>query len=226
MFGSSVYLMQKNFLKFLVLIFICGVANVNYSQKQISKKEAAIKTHQYIAEIANKSFPRINLKKIKIESFTSESVFFKARFSFGRYFMCRRMRHLVFVNPKVFNNKAPEIAIKAILAHELAHVLYYTRKNRVQLVGLTRLISKGFTRKFERKADVEAIARGYGRGLIIYRKWLYKNIPRKKIRSKKRNYFSPEEIELMLEILKQKPTMIDVWRKRVPKNLEAIRKSV
>jgi len=216
---------RKNF-QIWALLLICIFASNTFSQKQISKKAAALRTYQYIAEIVKQSFPRIKLKKVRVKTFEGKSVFFKARFSFGRYFTFRRMRHLVFVNPEVFNKKAPEKAIKAILAHELAHVLYYTRKNRIQLFGLTRLISKGFTRKFERKADLEAIARGYGSGLILYRRWLYKNIPPKKVKTKRRNYFSPEEIELMLDILKQKPSMIDVWRKRVPKNLEAIRKSV
>jgi hypothetical protein len=130
------------------------------------------------------------------------------------------LHYVIFVNPEVFRRSAPEDGIRAILAHELAHILYYKRKNRFQLLGLTGLTDKSFTAKFERKADLEAIARGWGEGLKAYRKWLYENIPPKEVNAKKRDYFSPEEIDLMLRILREKPGMIDVWRKRVPRNIE------
>ena len=86
------------------------------------------------------------------------------------------------------------------------------------------LTDKSFTAKFERKADLEAIARGYGEGLKQFREWLYQNVPQKELEEKKRDYFSPEEIDLIMKILKEKPAMIDVWRKRVPRNLKEISK--
>ncbi len=70
---------------------------------------------------------------------------------------------------------------------------------------------------------MEAIKRGYGEGLSEYRKWLYQNIPAKDLKAKKRDYFSPEEIMLILDILKDKPDIIDVWRKDVPRNLNEIK---
>ena len=65
---------------------------------------------------------------------------------------------------------------------------------------------------------MEAIARGYGEGLKDYRNWLYQIIPAKNLEEKKRNYFSSEEINLMLEILKTKPETIEKWRKNIPRN--------
>jgi hypothetical protein len=166
------------------------------------------------------------LKKVKVKLFQSDTNFFKARFSLTRFITFQKMRHIVYVNPKVFKLNASESAIHAILAHELAHVLYYTEKNRLELLGLAKLSSGSFTTKFERKADLQAIKRGYGIGLIEYRKWLYNNIPIKEIESKKKNYFSPEEVALILEITKDKPEMFEVWRRKVPKNIDEIKKSI
>jgi len=196
------------------------------SQTANSKKKAIETTKSYVTEIVQKSYPKIKLQKVHYKTFESETNFFKARFSFGRFLTFRPMRHLIYVNPKVFTLGAPEDGIRSILAHELAHVLYYTEKNRLELLGLASLASKGFIRKFERKADLETIARGYGEGLIAYREWLYKNIPKEDLSGKRRNYFSPEEIALMLEILKTKPKAIEVWRKNVPINIDEIKNSV
>ncbi len=208
---------------FVVFLFFPIYLN---GQNIDSKKKAIETTKSYVSEIAEKSYPEIKLQKIHYKTFESDSNFFKARFSFGRFLTFRPMRHLVYINPKVFALSVPENGIGAILAHELAHVLYYTKKNRFELLGLASLASKGFTRKFERKADLEAIARGYGEGLIAYRKWLFKSIPKADLAGKRRNYFSPEEIELMLKILSSQPKKIEDWKRKVPLNIGEIRNSV
>ena len=136
------------------------------------------------------------------------------------------MHFIIFVNPQVFEKNAPADSIRAIIAHELAHAAYYRRHNRFELFGLISLESKSFTARFERGADLQAIRRGYGAGLIEYRKWLYRNIPAEKIAAKKRDYFSPEEIDLILRAIKEKPGLIDFWIKNVPRNLKEIQSSI
>lgn len=84
------------------------------------------------------------------------------------------------------------------------------------------LQSKSFTASFERGADLQAIKRGYGAGLKEYRTWLYQNIPAKQIAAKKRNYFSPEEIDLILKATQKKPQLFDFWRKNIPRNAAEI----
>jgi hypothetical protein len=184
---------------------------------------AVEKTQKIIGEVIEKSYPELKNAKIEVKTFQSDSNYFKSQFSISRFLTFQKINYVIFVNPQVFGRGAPENGIRAILAHELAHVLYYKRKNRFELFGLASLTNKTFTAKFERKADLESIARGYGEGLKVYRQWLYQNIPLKNIEAKKRDYFSPEEIDLMLQILREKPAMIDVWRKRVPRNLKEIK---
>jgi hypothetical protein len=160
-------------------------------------------TRQYVSEIVERSFPELKNKKIEIKTFSSESDYFQSRFKFCRFLTFRELRYVVFVNPKVYERNAPENGIRAILAHEISHIAYYASKNRLQLLGLVALVGDNFTRKFERRTDLEAISRGYGLGLIAYRNWLYENIPAKNLKAKKRNYLTPEEIEIELKKLKK-----------------------
>jgi hypothetical protein len=194
------------------------------NQAKITEKEAIEKTEKLISEVIEKSYLELKGSKIKVKTFQSDSNYFKSRFSLSRYLKFQKLNYVMYVNPEVFTKNAPENAVRAIIAHELAHVLYYRQKNRFELLGLVSLTDKSFTAKFERKTDLEAIKRGYGEGLIEYRKWLYQNIPAADLRAKKRDYFSPEEIDLMLEILKVKPDIINLWRKNVPRNLSEISK--
>lgn len=188
-----------------------------------AQSDSIPKIQKIVNEVVAKSYPELKNKKIEVQTFQSESDYFQSRFSFGKTLTLQKMRYIIFVNPKIFDKNAPENGIRSIIAHELAHVLYYSQRNRVELLGLIRLSSKGFTQKFERGADLEAIARGYGEGLKDYRIWLYQNIPANKIDEKKRNYFSTEEIDLILEILIQKPEIMEKWKKNPPRNLKEIK---
>ena len=188
----------------------------------IFSQNAIEKTQNYLREIIEKSYPELKNEKISVKIFQSDSNYFKSQFSFSRYLMFQKLNYTIFVNPEVYQRNAPETAVRAILAHELAHVLYYKRKNRLELLGLVSLTDNSFNAKFERKTDLEAIVRGYGEGLKMFREWLYQNVPAKNLEAKKRDYFSPNEIDLILELLQKKPEIINVWRKRVPRNLKEI----
>ncbi len=198
------------------ILFAFPIAVLSQSDDPVER------TNKIIGEIVETSYPELKKAKIEVKTFQSETNYFKSQISFSRFLTFRKLHYIIYVNPEVFRRAAPADGIRAILAHELAHVFYYRRKNRFELLGLAGLINKNFTAKFERKTDLEAIARGYGEGLKSFRRWLYQNIPPNAVAAKKRDYFSPEEIDLLLRILQEKPAMIDVWRKRVPRNLREI----
>ncbi|HEY7543760.1 MAG TPA: hypothetical protein VID27_02700, partial [Blastocatellia bacterium] len=156
-----------------------------------SKTTAIERAREMVEEIRARSFPELHNAEIQIKTFQSSSDYFRSRFGWPQFFF-GRMRCLLMVNPSVFEQSAPEAGIRAIIAHELAHALYYRERNRLRLIGLIRLASKNFTAQFEREADLQAISRGYGEGLQQYRAWLYQNVPPSRLEEKKRNYFSPE----------------------------------
>jgi hypothetical protein len=132
------------------------------------------------------------------------------------------MRYFVDVNPALLQEQAPSDGVCAILAHELVHVVSLSRGNRIRRLGLFRLLSKGQTTTFERRADLEAIHRGYGNGLKNYRTWVYLHIPASELQEKQRNYFSPDEIAAIEKKLLEQPDLFAYWSEHVPMNLRAI----
>lgn len=183
--------------------------------------DAVDRTRVLADEVIAASYPELKGADIRIKPLHSRSDYFKARFDFRRYFFAR-MRYLVFVNPRAFELQAPEAGVRAIIAHELAHVLYFKKRNRLCLLGLVRLRSKRFAAEFERRADLKAIALGYGEGLKEYRRWLYQNIPASKLAEKLRNYFSPDEIDAILSASRKRPELLEYWLEHVPLNLNQI----
>jgi len=197
--------------------------NSGESKIEASKQcpNAVARARALIEAILAASYPELRGSAIQIKLFESKSDYFKARFGVTQFFF-GRMRYLVFVNPRVFELGAPEVAVRAILAHELAHVLYFKNGNRLRLLGLLRLASKASTQIFERRADLLAISRGYGEGLKEYRRWLYANIPSGEVAEKLRSYFSPDEIGALMAGASGRPELMTYWLEHVPRSLREI----
>jgi hypothetical protein len=148
-----------------------------------------------VREVRTASFPELATADIRVLPFVSESDYFQARFSLSRLMLGRRMRYSIRVNPGAALADVPEEGRRAIVAHELAHLAYYTRGNRLHLVNLLRFPGKRFRERFEKRADTEAVRRGYAQGLKQYRVWLYQHVPASALPEKKRDYLSPDEID-------------------------------
>ena len=179
-----------------------------------------------LQDVRSASFPELAHVDIQVRPFKSDGDYFRTRFSLSRYPSLRKMRFYIEVNPRVFERGAPEAGVRAIMAHELEHVFYLSRRKRIGLLSLARLASGNYTIRFERSADLGAIARGYGAGLSQYRAWLYKNVPAPALKEKRRDYFSPEEIAAIESVLKEQPNALRYWQKHIPGSLAGIQKGV
>jgi len=178
-----------------------------------------------VTQIRHSSYPQLARIDLRVKTFHSNADYFQTRLSLSRFVLLRRMRYFVEVNLDLFSRQAPAQGVCAILAHELVHVASLSQGNRLRRFGLVRLISKGFSRKFERRTDLEAIHLGYGDGLKAYRAWVYANIPSASLVEKRKRYFSPEEISSLQEGLKRNPELLAYWRKHVPLSLPEITSS-
>lgn len=205
----------------ILLLFSISANSSVYAQQPFIDKTKTI-----VTEVVADRYPELKSAKIEVKKFNDDSDYFRANFSVSRYATFRNMRFYIEANPLAEQKNAPEDAIRAIIAHEVAHILYYQTHNRFELLGLAGLADKSFNAKFERKADLEAIGRGFGEGLKQYRLWLYQNIPAKDVDEKKRDYFTPEELDVMLPALKINPALLGKWKKNVPRNLEDVKRSV
>ncbi len=185
---------------------------------------AVNRTRNILKIVRATSFPELSNVEIGVRTFRSSSNYFRTRFSISRYLTFRKMRLYIEVNPRVFELGVPEEGVPAIIAHELEHVLYLSKRNRVELLSLARLASANYAARFERGADLRAIARGYGPGLILYRQWLYKNVDARTLKEKQKDYFSPDEIEAIQSIIQKQPHTLDYWLRHVPLSMEGIKK--
>jgi hypothetical protein len=198
-----------------------------YSSPEMNREgdqqaNALRQTQSLVDELISVSYPELHDAEIRIKLFQGKSNFFRTRFGIPQFLFGGKMRYIISVNPRVFEWQAPEAGVRAIVAHELAHILYFKQKNRMRHFSLVRLASTKFTARFERRTDLEAISRGYGAGLKKYRQWLYQNIPQKKLLEKRRNYFSPDEIDAILSYSRQRPELLDYWQKHTPRNIQDI----
>jgi hypothetical protein len=213
----------------LLLLFAfaphAAAASQSAKARPLADGEAIQRTRSMVGQVLKDSYPELSSADIQVQSFASKSDYFRTSFDFQRFLFGRKMRYVIKVNPRVFELGAPEEALRAILAHELGHVFDFHRQKRVRLLGLVRLSGKGYTARFERGTDLQAIARGYGDGLKAYRRWLYQNIPATKVEEKRRNYFSPEEIDAIEAKRKQNPVLMQHWFHQVPRNLQEIEAS-
>jgi hypothetical protein len=178
-----------------------------------------------IQRVGRSSFPELVHIDLRVRAFRSQSDYFRTRFSWSRFLLLMQMRYFVDVNPALLQRQAPSNGTCAIVAHELVHVASLSRGNRIRRLGLIRLISERYTVKFERGADLEAIHRGYGDGLKVYRTWVYNHIPPDELRRKLRTYFSPEEIEAIQMKLLEQPDRFEYWKQHVPRNLQEIQRT-
>jgi hypothetical protein len=176
---------------------------------------------QVIQSVRQASFPRLSRADIAVYDLRSDSDYLHARFTVSSFFS-RKLQYLVFFNEEAIRRQVPAEGLRAIVAHELAHISYYEDQSRMGLLSLVGLLGVSFTTRFERKADLDAIVLGYGRGLQTFRIWLYRNIPPAKVADKKRDYYTPEEIEALLRAETTHPGMMAKFQRCFPRNLEEI----
>lgn len=188
-------------------------------------REVLQRTRQLIEEVRRAAFPELRGVAIEVRLLTADADYFRTRFTLTSFFFCLRLRYVVLVNRRLYEQPVAEDALRAVIAHELGHVIYFQARRRLQLLGLVRLATPGFTARFERATDLQAIARAYGAGLKAYRLWLYQHIPAAKLAEKKRNYFSPEEIDALLSQLHQHPEKLRTWLAQPPRSLLEIERN-
>jgi hypothetical protein len=153
-----------------------------------------------LAAVVARSFPELGGVEIEVNEIHSKRDFFTSGYDPGMALKKGRSRtYRVYVNPGLFRSPPSEAAIEAALAHELVHVVDYTRLSTAALEKFTLEYLAGNHAKYERATDLGALERGYGCGLIEYRRWLYGHVSPATVAAKRRDYLTPEEIEEWME---------------------------
>jgi hypothetical protein len=89
----------------------------------------------------------------------------------------------------------PHAGVIAILAHELQHIVDYTAMEAREFAEFGIWYATSDVSEYERATDERALELGCGTGLIAYRQWLYGVVDDETEAAKRRDYYTPEEIE-------------------------------
>lgn len=177
-------------------------------------------------DVKARSYPELAQTPLSTSTMTSSSVFFQSNFDVARA-RDGALALVVDVNEAVLDDPPSPAALRAVLAHELAHSLDYRqrfdRDGVAGLVGLLpMLVWPPAEEAVERRTDVVAVARGHGRGLAAYRVWLYAHIDADAVRHKRRVYYSPLELDLLTTLFARCPAVVDAAIARPPRDARAI----
>jgi len=192
-----------------------------------SRVEAAIQdllatTHKEIVDDASKNF-KISLFEIK-----SDEYFFISNLSWKRALL-GTSHYRIGYNPLVFKKQITDLALKGVLAHELMHTNDYVHGSTLGTIlpiGVKVSFSKSRV-QYERKTDLRVVLKGLGPELIAYREWQYPLLSPQALKTKRREYLTPEEIVFIMEIQNEFPDLIKKWlKKKMPVNLNQMKKQV
>ncbi|MGE3728880.1 MAG: hypothetical protein AB7I41_25255 [Candidatus Sericytochromatia bacterium] len=205
------------------------------SSKAISQPQTPTPEQDFLPllrEIISEAYPELAGITLTTGSFSEPDSFFQSNFELLSLFSEHPI-YRIEINPQLWQNPPPPLALKAVLAHELAHTLDY---HQGKIPGILHILNQlrlyESLRSYEHHTDLQAIFRGFGPGLKAYREWLYLRLTAQAIERKKAIYYSPEEIEALMLALSRsekqgkKEALMRYWRENVPLNLEAIQQDL
>ena len=174
-----------------------------------TKKTAAPDLPALLEQVRSESFPELVGLPLRTGTLTSSSVFLQSNFDVAAAAAGVLSLSIDF-NDRLLLDPPSIEALRAVLAHELAHSLDYQQRFAVDgAVGLVGLLPLLFwapaEEEIERRTDVVAVARGFGPGLLAYRIWLYAHIDADAVKDKRRVYYAPLELALLTTLLARCP---------------------
>jgi hypothetical protein len=180
-------------------LFLCSFV----SAAEICSTPIDEKTIQnHIDFLIENHFPELQKIQIKIENFESDAYFLQANLKKKTIFKeAQKRTYVIEVNQKLYACPPSPEGLKAILVHEIQHINDYLNMSSVEVIGLAARYStnKKFHTKYERDTDTKTLEKGFGKGLIDYRLWVYQWLGPKELKNKKRFYYTPEEIETWMQ---------------------------
>ena len=151
-----------------------------------------------LVRVQQRSFPELDATRFELGSFDEADSFFQSNFDWLSLLTPHPL-YRIEVNPRLLAQPCPSDALEAVLAHELSHTLDYQRgAGGVLGIALQLLFA---TPLYEHRTDLQAIFRGYGPGLIHYRQCIYALLDAGQLARKRTIYYTPEQIELILQRL-------------------------
>lgn len=103
--------------------------------------------------------------------------------------------YLIHVNPDLFNDPPPGLAVGSVLVHEMKHIKDQTEMDSQELAAFGLWYAIGDVAEYERATDEYALEQGCANGLKAYWDWLYPRLSEEDAAQKRMNYYTSEEID-------------------------------
>lgn len=155
-----------------------------------------------VNQLVDEDFPELQDVKLVIKYFKSDAYYLATWIKPLHIFKKPSEREYILkINKSLFTCPPPPKALKAIMAHELQHIRDYTHMKAIKLLGLLKdmALSKKKRAKYERATDESVMEMGYARGIKGYRLWIYPLLSPKDLETKKRFYWTPDEVDTWLK---------------------------
>ncbi len=194
----------------------------NISKRVLTKKQQSL-VRNIIEDIIQKTHTPLLKERVSIDIFSidSDEFFMISNFKLGR--VLGKHKYKVGINPKIFALDIPRNALYGVLAHELEHTIDYAKRSFITgiiPIGI-KVLFKKHRYRYERQTDLKTVLKGYGDGLIAYKRWQYRLLSKSDLEVKQKNYLTPGEIELIQRNLKTKRARIKkALSGSMPKNLD------
>lgn len=194
-------------MKKLILLLILCISLTSFAcREKIGKSEPLKCNNNYSMDVLNTQlaellatnpFKSLNDIDLRIKSLKSNAYFLAT----GVKGYLRRIpfrTYILKVNEDLFKCAPTEKAMKAILAHELTHILDYTTGNRFNMLSFgLKYITNG--PKVEKGTDLRVLRLGYTNGIKEYRNWVYSKLTPRQLKIKRKRYITPEEVDGLVE---------------------------
>ena len=187
---------MEYFMKLISLVLLLLTFNSLACDYQSSSPEV----RQIIQRVKEIHFPELNEVIINIREFKSDAYFLQAKPNIKSLFGKRSdRRYFVEINTNLYKCSPSNLALEAIIAHELQHIADYEKMTSAQIINLAASYASNKLRaKYERSTDLKVIKKGLTEGLIQYREWVYQKLNAKQLKTKRKLYYTPEEMQKML----------------------------
>lgn len=192
--------MSTTALKLFISLFICHLS------AYASDCNPSLTVSQFetlIENTKNKYYPELLDQKIIIKTFKSDSYFLQAK-PLTKSILKNKLKRIygVYLNLNLLVCPPETEALEAILAHELEHIVDYSKKTNLQIInqGLKFVTNFDYRTIYERQTDEKVLKKGFSAGLIKYRQWQYQRLNEKDLKFKKIIYYTPEEIDQWLKM--------------------------
>ncbi len=195
---SSIFLLTVFTYLSIGSVFVSVPLNAKAQDNYCPQKMTKEKIYKLAQSVKSEFFPSLSENTFKIKEFKSSDYYLQLQSVFKNILVKENKRQFTLnINTQLYECAPSDKALIAILVHEFQHMEDFKLMSNEAFLnfGIRYLSNKKYHIEYERFTDLRALNKGQSFGLIEYRNWIYLRLNKKDLKTKKKNYMTPEEIQ-------------------------------